>query len=82
MGVLGALGLLIILGLGGTEGLVSGAAVAVHYSVGIAFGGHHPNLLLYFLQMGQFSPHLHHSAFGGSIFMGSFEIVAVVLLLV
>ena len=34
-------------GSGGTEGLVSGAAVAVDYSVGIAFDGHHPSLLLY-----------------------------------
>ena len=39
-------------GSGGTEGLVSGAAVAVDYSVGIAFGGHHPNSLLYFCKWG------------------------------
>ena len=42
-------------GSGGTEGLVSGAAVAVDYSIGIAFGGHHPNLL-YFCKWGNLVP--------------------------
>ena len=41
---------------GGTEGLVSGAAVAVHYSVGIAFGGYYPNLLLYSCKWGNVVP--------------------------
>ena len=39
----------------GPEGLVSGAAVTVDYSVGIAFGGHHPNLL-YFCKWGNSVP--------------------------
>ena len=42
-------------GPGGTEGLESEAAVAVGYSVGIAFGGHHPNLL-YFCKWGNLVP--------------------------
>ena len=43
-------------GFGGTEDLVSGAAVAVDYSVGIAFGGCHPNPLLYFCKWGNLVP--------------------------
>ena len=43
-------------GFGGTEDLVSGAAVAVEYSVGIAFGGYHPNLLLYVCKLGNSVP--------------------------
>ena len=74
---------------------MSGVVVAVDYSVGIAFGGYCPSLLLYFCKMGQFGTHPHHSTFcgavvlevgcswaWGSIFMGGFEVVAVVVLLV
>ena len=43
-------------GSGSTDGLASGAAVAVDYPVGIAFGGHHPNLLLYFCKWGNLVP--------------------------
>ena len=57
-------------GFGGAEDLVSGAAVAVDYSVGIAFGGYCPNLLLCFLQMGQFCPHPHHSSFCRAVALG------------
>ena len=43
-------------GSGGAEDLVSGAAVAVDYSVQIAFGGYHPNLLLYYCKWGNSVP--------------------------
>ena len=81
-------------GCGGTEDLLSGATVAVDYSVGIAFGCYHPNLLLYFCKRGNLIPIHIISLFvccllgvgcswtWGSIFMRGFEVVAVVVLLV
>ena len=62
-------------------------AECLRYFVEFVFDGHHLSLPLYFLQMGQFSPHPHFSAFGavvalgvasswagGSIFMERFEV--------
>ena len=43
-------------GSGITEGLVSGAAVAMDYSVEVASDGHCPNLLLYFCKWGSLVP--------------------------
>ena len=57
-------------GSGDTESLVSGAAVAVVYSVGIAFGGHHPNLLLYFCKWSNSVSIPNCSAFGGAVVLG------------
>ena len=79
----------------GAEDLVSGAAVAVDYSVGIAFGGYHPNLLLYFCKWGN-SAHIYivplfvvllHwrqvvPVLGALSLWGALEVVAVVLFLV
>ena len=78
----------------GTEDLVSGAAVAVDYSVGIAFGDYSPNFLPYVCKWGSLVPiniipllwccytRVGCSWAWGSIFMGGFEVVTVVVLLV
>ena len=73
-------------GSSGPEGAAFGASVPwAVTTVATASGGHHPSLLLCFLQMGQFGPHPHFSAIGlvvgcssglGSIFMGDSELVA------
>ena len=82
-------------GFGGTEDLVSGDTVAVDCSVGIAFGGYHPNLLLYFCKWGNSVPIniipcfvvlLHWGSVvpgpGTLSLLGDFGVVALVVLLV